>query len=893
MSSTEIKQEKDAVPIIVRDWGKLIDLSSECDCQPCTVRRVVWPGIARGLGDDVNIEEGKVQVRPWWCEKRGKLPGVEKLKGEQGVADGREGTSVEDVPSSLRNLAKKEAASVATNPFRRDKRLYEKAIGEEGDAAPRSGVRRVGAGKERAGNAVIKEERLETGPATKEGAPALRNPFRKDKTPYAVATVEDAFPEAAVLRGHEVEEGATSTTASTRQVRKATKVPQHSRKIHTLKTEDDKATVKREIKSECDKETPVGFMNTRATIVTSLSKTNNDLIRGNRAHYLASFLNSKKTKNGIDVRKRTEAAPNEDASEDLNDDGAQNQTRSELTNSSDKMTIPQLGQAVGMDENANDTEFAHALSRELSEYSTRRPGSPQRAKGPIKPQPPNPKAAMASIKAEANKIKKEPTVKTEPQWNITKDALRPSKHLIQNSTPQVTQGNNATQASISGKTSGTQPFATPAIPKDPKMLVLQYTPGKDPLEAPRGPRSRFPGLHAKSVSSSSLSPAPIASPSSSYSVQQLPSYNEAQLKGVRMPCANCNRTGVQKYNRGPTGCTLCDTCHRLWTSDGRPLSWRGLGENMVGQAFSGNSRQTASTPAMPSSELVDYSDEEPSDSDDSDYSFNSNPGDTKSKPSQTPTTAPSKHFLASMKQLSAENIAGSSFKPPSSKKRDHGATGLSDHNRPYKMPRKNDAVLSVFDMESKDETPEPGEVGEIPKEKPVGVATDAKDDKARNRVNSDEKKGLKDTAQTFTMLCRKLFELEKLEKEEQARVQRGEQALEDAKKKKTGNQNEITGLVITMNYIDKTLARQRDSIAKHVGKKHSRYQQLVQRMVGHEAKRQKHQERFLELSRADMEVEGEETPQDRVKRSRTELGDTTRELEEVRKNLKKLTGDEA
>lgn len=892
MSSTQIKQGKDAVPIIVRDWGRVIDLSSKCDCQPCTVRRVVWPGIARGLEDDVESEDGKEQVRPQWCEKRGKLPGVEELKGKQGVADEGEGTSVKNAPSSLRNLAKKQAASVATNPFRRDKRLYEEAIGEKDDAAPTSGARRVDAGSQRAGKAVIKEGRLETGSATKEGAPAVRNPFRKEKTSYAVATVEEAVPEAAVLRGHEVEEGATSTTASTRQARKATKVPQHSRKTLPLKTEDDKATVKREIKSECDKKTPFGFMNTRATIVTGLSKTNNDLIRENGAHYLASFLNSKRTNTEIDVRKRTEAAPNDDANEGLNDDDARDRTKSE-TNSSNKMPIPQSGQAVGMDENANNAEFAHALSRELSAYSTRRPGRPQRAKKPNQPQPPNPKATMASIKAEANEIKKEPTVKTEPQWNITKDALRPNKHLIQNSTPQVTQGNNATQASSSGKTSGTQPFATPAIPKDSKLLVLQYTPGRDPLEAPTGPRSRFPGPYANSVSSSSLSPAPNASPSSSYSAQQLPSYKEAQLKRVGMPCANCSRTGVQTHYRGPTGYTLCDACHRLWTSDGRPLSWRGLGENMAGQAFSGNARQTASTPAMPSSKLVDYSDEEPYDSDDSDYSLNSHPGHTKSKPSQAPTTTPPKHSLASMKHPSAGNIAGSSFKPPSSKKRDHGATGPSDHNRPYKMPRKNDAVQSVFDTESKDETPEPGEVRESPKAKLVGVAADAKDDKSRNRVNSDEKKGLEDTVQTFTMLCRKLFELEMLEKGDQARVQRGEQALEDDKKKKTGNQNEITRLLITMNYTDKTLARQRDSIAKYVGKKHSGYQQLIQSMVGHEAKRQKHQERFLGLSRADMEVGGEQTPEDRVKRYRRDLEDTTRELKEVREKLKKLTGGEA
>ena len=770
--------------------------------------------------------------------------------------------------------------------------MYEEAIGEGDDATPRSRVRRVGVKRERASSAVIKEGRLESGSPTKEGAPAIRNPFRKDKTSYAVATVEDAVSKAEVLGGREVEEGATTPAAATRQARKNTKTPQHPQKTLPLETEDDKAAIKREIKSECDKKTPVEFMNTRATNVTGLSKTNNDLIRENGANHLASFLNSKRMNTEIDVRKRTQEAPNDGANEDSNNDGARDQTESE-TNPSSKMPITQSGQARRMEENANDAELAHVLSRKISAYSMRRPGRPQRAKHPNQPQLANPKAAMASITAEVNEIKKEPTVKTEPHWNITKDALRPKKHLIQNSPPQVTQDINDTPAGSSGKTVGTQPFATPAIPQDPKLLVLQYTPGRDPLEAPRGPRSRFPGPYANSVSSSSLSLVPTASPSSSYSVPHLPSYKEAQLKRVGMPCAKCSRTGVQTHYRGPTGYTLCDACHRLWTTDGRQFSWRGLGQNVIGQAFSANARQTASTPAMPSSKLVDYSDEEPYDSDHSYYSPNSHPGHTKSKPLQAPMLTPSKHPFASLTRPSAGNTAGSSLKPPSSKKRNHGATGPFDHNRLYKMPRKNDAVLSVFDTESKDETPEPGEVSESPKAKPVGVAAGANHDKTHKQVNSDGKKGLEDAVQTFTLLCRKLFELEKLEKEDQARVQLGEQALEEAKKNKIENENEITGLVITMNYTDKTVARQRESIATHAGRKHIGYQRLVQSLVGHEAKRQKHHERFLELAKADMEVEGQEAPEDRVKRYRRDLEDTTRELKEVREKLMKLTGDGA
>lgn len=104
----------------------------------------MWPRIARGLGDDVKGEDeaedanGNEGVRPQWCEKRGRLPGVEVLevlKGKQGVADEGERTSVKDVPSNLRNLAKKKVASVATNPFRRYKSLYEEATGEKVDAA--------------------------------------------------------------------------------------------------------------------------------------------------------------------------------------------------------------------------------------------------------------------------------------------------------------------------------------------------------------------------------------------------------------------------------------------------------------------------------------------------------------------------------------------------------------------------------------------------------------------------------------------------------------------------------------------------------------------------------------------------------------------------------------
>ena len=39
--------------IILRDWGRGIGLSSKCDCQSFTVRRVLWPGVARRLEDNV------------------------------------------------------------------------------------------------------------------------------------------------------------------------------------------------------------------------------------------------------------------------------------------------------------------------------------------------------------------------------------------------------------------------------------------------------------------------------------------------------------------------------------------------------------------------------------------------------------------------------------------------------------------------------------------------------------------------------------------------------------------------------------------------------------------------------------------------------------------------
>lgn len=185
-----------------------------------------------------------------------------------------------------------------------------------------------------------------------------------------------------------------------------------------------------------------------------------------------------------------------------------------------------------------------------------------------------------------------------------------------------------------------------------------------------------------------------------------------------------------------------------------------------------------------------------------------------------------------MEYTSAQDTAGAGLKPTLSTKRAHGATGPSDHNRPYKMPRKNEPVLSLFDTELKDETPEPGGVSESSKAKAVRVVGSASDDKTRKPVNSDERKELEDTVQTFTILCRKLFELEKLEKEDEARVQRGEQALEEAKKMMIANQNEIRGLVITMNYTDKPVARQRESVAEHAGRKHSGYQQLVQSLVG-------------------------------------------------------------
>ena len=417
----------------------------------------------------------------------------------------------------------------------------------------------------------------------------------------------------------------------------------------------------------------------------------------------------------------------------------------------------------------------------------------------------------------------------------------------------------------------------------------------DPLEAPRGPKSHSPGPSTNSISTSSLSPTPNVSPSStnsvlrlpSYrapapnvsssstdSVLRLPSYKEARLKRVGMACANCGRTGVLTHYRGPTGYTLCDACHRLWVADRRPFSWRGLGQNVIEPALSANDRQPPCTPA-------------PHDSDHFNYTFDSRKGHAKSKPSQALVMTPAEHTSASMKHPSAGDTAGSSFEPPSSKKRDHGATQPSDHNRPYKIPKKIDAILSLFDKDLKNEIPETREVRESPKEKSAGAATKANNDKTASHGKPDGKKGLENTVQAFTMLCRKLFDLEKLEKEDQARIQRGEQALEEAKKKKTGHQKEITGLVVTMNNTEKTLAKQRDSIAKHVGRKHGGYQQLVQSFIGQEAKRQKHQERFLELAREDMEADDEETPEGRIKRYKRDLEDTTRELKEVREKLRK------
>lgn len=96
LTTSPIKKEAGTAPIMVRSWGRVINLSSECDCQPCTVRRVIWPGIARGLGDDVKVDDvdkdGKVRFIEKCCEKRRRLPaGGECLTGKEGVVNEVEG----------------------------------------------------------------------------------------------------------------------------------------------------------------------------------------------------------------------------------------------------------------------------------------------------------------------------------------------------------------------------------------------------------------------------------------------------------------------------------------------------------------------------------------------------------------------------------------------------------------------------------------------------------------------------------------------------------------------------------------------------------------------------------------------------------------------------------
>lgn len=552
------------------------------------------------------------------------------------------------------------------------------------------------------------------------------------------------------------------------------------------------------------------------------------------------------------------------------------------------------------------------------------------------------KEESLKVKAE-NKSSKDNTT----QWNITKDALRPNKYISPRAPgSQIMLGTGKPKSRLL-KAAWNKNATESGNSSGRKVLVLRYTPGVLSFVA-HGPtlsQAAHNGAMASVASSPPLSSAPNSSAPINASMKAAPAHRQTHKMAkqifVGLPCRNCEKPVDIPY-LGLTGYKpLCEACHDLWTADGEPLVWGDMNPQSMPEATSDTD---ASIKARRRATQAEQSGN-PVAADDHGTSAFARPEPKRHRMSSKQTATLQKSplpFRPTDEQARdavdhvVPSVAGSMAHLP--KKRSHEETELVSDTRPRKLfkiagmgseqvrdeldtPVQTDPVNGtaeerfVAEDAQEDDVVKNAKVGntqdnteeEIPEDQ-AGQAElvieegaeegDENDSSGSSDESSDN--GSEQDAQDYkiayhsvTTLCRRLFELERLEKEHNENVLRSEEAYENSLNLTTANKDIMsrTGVEIAELTRQANIARV-DLIAKRP-ERQSEYRAVLCKAEQAEESLREKTEVFLERGRAESYADGEMTPLDRKKRYKKDLEDTKRELEEVRAEVKRMAVGDA
>ena len=152
----------------------------------------------------------------------------------------------------------------------------------------------------------------------------------------------------------------------------------------------------------------------------------------------------------------------------------------------------------------------------------------------------------------------------------------------------------------------------------------------------------------------------------------------------------------------------------------------------------------------------------------------------------------------------------------------------------------------------------------------------------------------KPTVELYTTLCGKLFDLEKLQKEHQVRLVVGLKAVECAETKRTSDKTTLASLVEELKKTESTVNNLRLQLVDHTSiASRDDCNDLVESLHKVQDARRKAEDDFYDLVTTGFEVRGTEPPEHAVQRYQKDLENTTRELQVVKEQLKKLAGHDS
>lgn len=167
----------------------------------------------------------------------------------------------------------------------------------------------------------------------------------------------------------------------------------------------------------------------------------------------------------------------------------------------------------------------------------------------------------------------------------------------------------------------------------------------------------------------------------------------------------------------------------------------------------------------------------------------------------------------------------------------------------------------------------------------------AQSKKVKTEVKKEKSPKVKaENANLYTTLCRRLFDLEKQEKDDRARVQSGHKMMEEDEMKRRHKKSIQAISAAVLKKTETTFDNLRLEVTNYSGPSEGAYRALVENLQKADAARQREQDKFLQLAESAHDFLARERTAKTLESYQNGLEKTTRELQEVRMQLKKLSG---